>query len=87
MKKSQRVIHAVMKNRNIHAYQLQRAGYLYSGISIKQKDRILEIVNRVQLYRIHCNLLKIMNSLTPLCGFSQIGFSRKNLLSLLGLCV
>ena len=61
--------------------------YLYNEISIKQRDWILEIVNIVQLYKIHCNLLKMVNSLPPLHGFSQIGFSHKNLLFFLVLYV
>ena len=75
-----------MKIRNIRAIQLQREGYLYTGISVKQKDQILVMVKIVQLYRIHCNFLKIVNSLPP-CGFSQIEFSRKNIVSFVVLCV
>ena len=48
---------------------------------------MLEIVNRVQLYKIHYNFLKIVNSLSLPRGFSQIEVSRKNPLFLLVLCV
>jgi len=51
------------------------------------KWRNEEIVNRVQLYRVHCNLLKIVDSPSPPCGFSQIGFPRKNSIYLLALCL
>jgi len=80
--KSQYANHAVMKIRNIRANQLQHAWYLFTGTSIREKDRTLDIVIIVQLYRIYYNTLKIVNSLHPPRVFFQIGFPCKNLLSL-----
>jgi len=87
MRKSQCANHIVMEIWNICTNQLRHAGYLYIGILHKEKDRTLEIVIAVQHYRIHCNFLKIVNSLPLPHGFSKFRFSRKNLLSLPIYCI
>ena len=67
--------------------QLQCARYLYTCIFIKQRNRILEIVNRVHLYKIYCNFLKIVNSLHPLRDFPKFDFHVKIMCFACSLCV
>jgi len=86
MKKLQRVNHAVMEIRNIHAINYNATGYLCTWRSI-ERDRIREVVNTIIFHRIHCNIGTIMNSLPPPRGFSHFEFSHKNLLSSPVCCV
>ena len=85
-KKSQRVNPTVMEIRDIRIFAIMCRLFIHWNLH-QAGGGNEEIVNRVYLYWVHCNPLKIVNPSSSPHDFFQIEFSRKSHVSLFPLCM